>query len=112
MITAFERIYGECENLLTKYGSSGNPNLIVELERIKDVSRSMIGFTDSDNSLYIQETYFEEVRRKVYANSFLKNYLLEVIRARIIAIQYLASSGVGVKTQPKVLPGVNLKTNR
>ena len=112
LITAFERIYGECENLLTKYGSSGNPNLIVELERIKDVSRSMIGFTDSDNSIYIQETYFEEVRRKVYANSFLKNYLLEVIRARIIAIQYLASSGVGVKTQPKVLPGVNLKTNR
>jgi len=110
LITAFERIYGECENLLTKYGSSGNPNLIIELERIKDVSRSMIDFTNSHNSSYMQETSSKEVRRKVYANSFLKPYLLEVMRTRILAIKYMASSGVGVKTQPTVLPGEKLKT--
>ncbi|MBD2662998.1 hypothetical protein B6N60_00526 [Richelia sinica FACHB-800] len=111
MITAFKRISSECENLLSKYGSSGNPELIVKLERIKDISVNMINFINSNDSQYMREIYSEEVRRKVFATSWLKPYFLEVIETRILAIKYLESSEIKVKSQPKVLPGENLKTN-
>lgn len=93
-IVALERVYTGCENLLLKYGSSGsgNPNLIYYLERVKDVSRSMIDLTNNNISSYMKETYSDEVRQKVYANSLLKPYLLEIISVRILAIQYLISS--------------------
>ncbi|MEH2425194.1 MAG: restriction endonuclease [Nostoc sp.] len=107
LITAFERIYIECESLLTKYGGSGSPELILELDRIKDVSKTMIDFTSSSSS--VQETDSRGVRQKAYAKYILKDYFLEVIRARILAIQYLISFDLEAKIQPKVLPGENLK---
>jgi hypothetical protein len=91
-IVALERVYKECETLLLKYGSSGNPNLIYSLERVKDISRTMIDLTNNNISSYIRETYSDETRQKVYANSLLKPYLLEIISVRILAIQYLSFS--------------------
>lgn len=79
LITAFKRISSECESLLTKYGSSGNPQLIFKLERIKDLSISMINFTNSHESPYMEKTYSKEVRQKMFADSCLKPYFLEVI---------------------------------
>ncbi|HLO85910.1 MAG TPA: restriction endonuclease [Nostocaceae cyanobacterium] len=102
LVEAFEKINKECENLLLKYGSSANSELVLALERIKDISGSMIGFTTSHS------LSSEELRRKVYANEFLKPYLLEVIGTRIMAIKYIASSSK-VIIQPKVLPGEKLK---
>lgn len=108
LLSAFDRIRTNCESLLTKYGGSGSPELVLELERIKDVSGTMIGLTGSNNSSYTQETHSDEIRRKVYTHSFLKPYFVEVIRVRILAIQYLSSSSEA-RIQPKVLPGENLK---
>ncbi|MBD2571108.1 restriction endonuclease [Anabaena lutea] len=102
LVTVFERIYTDCENLLLKYGGSINPELTIKLERIKDVSWSMIGFTNSNYSSS------EDVRRRVYTIKFLKPYFLEVIEVRILAIKYISPSAE-VINQPKVLPGEKLK---
>lgn len=92
IVEVFERIYFQCENLLTKYGSSASPQLIIELERIKDVSGSMVDFTNSAISWDHQEECTDKIGQRVYANSFLKPYLIEVIRARMLAIRYLVGS--------------------
>jgi hypothetical protein len=109
-IVALEKISNESEILLMKYGSSGDQTLIYELERIKDVTGSVICFAHSNDSKYMKETYADEVRRKVYAESTLKPYFLELIRVRMLAIRYLNSSSTTAKIQPKVLPGETLKT--
>jgi hypothetical protein len=92
-----------------KYGSSGDQTLIYELERIKDFTGSVIGAAHSNDSKYMKETYADEVRRKVYAESTLKPYFLELIGIRMLAIRYLSSPSTTAKIQPKVLPGETLK---
>jgi hypothetical protein len=109
-ILAVEKISNESEILLMKYGSSGDQTLIYELERIKDVTGGVIGAAHSNDSKYMKETYADDVRRKVYAESMLKPYFLELIRVRMLAIRYLNSPSTTAKIQPKVLPGVALKT--
>jgi hypothetical protein len=109
-ILALEKISNESEILLMKYGSSGDQTLIYELERIKDVTGSVIGAAHSNDSEYMKETYSDEVRRKGYAESMLKPYFLELIRVRMLAIRYLNSPSTTAKIQPKILPGETLKT--
>jgi hypothetical protein len=108
-IVALEKISNESEILLMKYGSSGDQTLIYELERIKDFTGSVIGAAHSNDSKYMKETYADEVRRKVYAESTLKPYFLELIGIRMLAIRYLSSPSTTAKIQPKVLPGETLK---